>query len=261
MLRIVVIGERPLTQKIARALIGRKMYVACFTSVQGAMPLLKQDDFNLVLVDASLNNIESICALISQQCPVAIALILKGPQTISGNQLPLNVDGIVSEDCPPAELETRLQDIARRHKRQCPAAEILIIEDDAQIQESLILSFKIYWPEAKIRSASSGEEGLDLARQQAPDAVLLDLGLPGMSGFETMIELRRFCEAPVIVITANSEERARDQALKLGAKEYLTKPFRQAELMSRAIKHIQKEISERTSGQQTANAWSSLIRR
>jgi DNA-binding response OmpR family regulator len=82
-----------------------------------------------------------------------------------------------------------------------------------------------------------------------------------MSGFETMIELRRFCEAPVIVITANAEERARDQALKLGAKEYLTKPFRQAELMSTAIKHIQKEISERTSSQQTANAWSSLIRR
>jgi DNA-binding response OmpR family regulator len=260
MLRIIAIGERLLTQKIARALVGRKVYLACFTSVQGAISLLKQDDFSLVLVDASLNNTESICALISQQCPVAIALIRKGPQTTSGNQRPLNVDGTVSEDCPPAELETRLQDIARRHKRQCPTAEILIIEDDAQIQESLILSFNIYWPEAKLRSARSGEEGLELARRQAPDAILLDLGLPGMSGFETMAELRRFCEAPVIVITANSEEGVRNQALKLGAKEYLTKPFRQAELMSRAIEHIQREISERTSGRQTANAWSSLIR-
>jgi DNA-binding response OmpR family regulator len=259
MLRTILIGERLLAQKIARALAGRKVYVAAFTNVQGTMALLKQDDFNLVLVDGSLDNAESVCALISQQCPVAIALILKGPQANLGNRLSPNIDGVVSEDCLPGELEACLQDIARRHKRQYPKAEILIIEDDPQIQESLILSFKIYWPEAEIHPARSGEEGLDLARQQAPDAVLLDLGLPGISGFETLAELRQFCQAPVIIITANTEEAARNEAMRLGAKEYLTKPFRQAELMSRAIKHIQREISDRSPGQRASNAWSTLI--
>src|ERR1039457_4201148 len=106
MLRIIVVGERLLAQKIVRTLSGRKVYVAAFSGLQGALSLLKQDDFDLVLVDAGLSARDSTCAQISQQCPVAIALVVAGPPANAGNPLPPNVDGIVFSDCPPPELET-----------------------------------------------------------------------------------------------------------------------------------------------------------
>jgi two-component system KDP operon response regulator KdpE len=81
--------------------------------------------------------------------------------------------------------------------------------------------------------AESGEEALDAVRQRLPDLVILDVILPGLDGFETLDELRRVSNVPVIMLTSLADEDEKVRALKLGADDYVAKPFNQNELVAR----------------------------
>src|SRR5262249_19585454 len=82
--------------------------------------------------------------------------------------------------------------------------------------------------------ASDGPVGLDLVRRRRPDVVLLDLGLPTMGGFDVLAGIKALVpDVPVIVVTVTTETRAVVQAMKLGAFDYVTKPFRHEELLDR----------------------------
>ena len=110
---------------------------------------------------------------------------------------------------------------------------ILIIEDDQAIVEAVSLSFQIGWPEAELISSRLGKEGIELVESKCPDIVILDLGLPDISGFEVLKSLRRFSAVPIVVLTVRSEEADVIKALEWGADEYIIKPFRQLELLAR----------------------------
>jgi two-component system KDP operon response regulator KdpE len=115
---------------------------------------------------------------------------------------------------------------------------ILIIEDEAPLRRFLIptLSNQGY----QVDSASTGAEGLQLARSYNPDVILLDLGLPDRDGLSVLNELRTWNRHPVIVISARSQEKEKVAALDHGADDYLTKPFGAAELLARirvALRH------------------------
>jgi two-component system KDP operon response regulator KdpE len=122
---------------------------------------------------------------------------------------------------------------------------ILIVDDEPQIGRALriILSAHGY----DVRVATSGEEGLDLAATSAPDVVVLDLMLPGMSGLEVCAELRTWSQVPILILSARGEERDKVQALDLGADDYLTKPFGADELTARL-----RALLRRASGDQAA---------
>jgi two-component system KDP operon response regulator KdpE len=81
--------------------------------------------------------------------------------------------------------------------------------------------------------AHSGEEALDAVRERLPDLVILDVMLPGLDGFETLRELRRVSSVPVIMLTSLADEDEKVRGLKLGADDYLAKPFNQNELVAR----------------------------
>src|SRR5438270_6340921 len=81
--------------------------------------------------------------------------------------------------------------------------------------------------------AESGEEALDAVRQRLPDLVILDVMLPGLDGFDTLDELRRVSTVPVIMLTSIADEDEKVRALKLGADDYIAKPFNQNELVAR----------------------------
>jgi two-component system KDP operon response regulator KdpE len=81
--------------------------------------------------------------------------------------------------------------------------------------------------------AESGEEALDAVRQRLPDLVILDVILPGLDGFDTLDELRRVSNVPVIMLTSLADEDEKVRALKLGADDYVAKPFNQNELVAR----------------------------
>ena len=111
------------------------------------------------------------------------------------------------------------------------ARRILVVDDEMPILRLLrrILIASGY----EVLVASSGMQGLDVARQEQPDLILLDLSMPGMNGLAVCRELRQWTETPIIVVSARGEERYKVHALDLGADDYLTKPFGSEELLAR----------------------------
>ncbi len=110
---------------------------------------------------------------------------------------------------------------------------VLIIEDDREIVEIITLSFKIRWPEVKAVSTHLGETGLQLVESENPDVVILDLGLPDISGFEVLQQIRLFSDVPILILTVRADESDIVKGLEWGADDYMVKPFRQLELLSR----------------------------
>jgi len=110
---------------------------------------------------------------------------------------------------------------------------VLIIEDDRDIVETISLALRIRWPEAKLVSTHLGEKGIELVETEDPDVVILDLGLPDISGFEVLKQLRLFSSVPVIILTVRAEEADIVKGLEGGADDYVIKPFSQLELLAR----------------------------
>ena len=110
---------------------------------------------------------------------------------------------------------------------------ILLIEDDPGIIEAVSIILDMRWPEAKLITTNFGEQGLELAESENPAMIILDLGLPDISGFEVLKNIRLFSKAPVLILTVRSEETDIVKALEWGADDYVIKPFRQLELLSR----------------------------
>ena len=90
---------------------------------------------------------------------------------------------------------------------------ILVIEDDPIISETVTICFNLRWPEAEVITTDSGEEGLKLAAASAPDIIILDVGLPGMDGYETLRRLRSVTDVPAIMLTAKDGEVAKVKGL------------------------------------------------
>ena len=110
---------------------------------------------------------------------------------------------------------------------------VLIIEDDREIVEVISLAFQIRWPEVKVVSTNLGERGAELVESENPDVVVLDLGLPDISGFEVLKQIRLFSAVPILILTVRSDEPDVVRGLEWGADDYMVKPFRQLELLSR----------------------------
>lgn len=110
---------------------------------------------------------------------------------------------------------------------------VLIIEDDEDTVESVRIAFTMRWPSAHLASTHMGKTGIDLAQREAPDIIILDLGLPDMSGFDVLKQIRLFSSVPIIIVTVKGEERDVVRGLELGADDYTTKPCRQLELLAR----------------------------
>jgi two-component system response regulator VicR len=110
---------------------------------------------------------------------------------------------------------------------------ILVIEDDQQIVEAISLAFQIRWPEAKLITTHLGEKGVELVEKEKPEIVILDLGLPDINGFEVLKQIRLFSDLPILILTARTEESDIVKGLEWGADDYMVKPFRQLELLSR----------------------------
>lgn len=111
------------------------------------------------------------------------------------------------------------------------SAKILIVEDAQQVRRVLrtALSAEGY----EIFEAGTGEEALESIRQSTPDAILLDVNMPGMGGLQTCREIRRTLDVPIVMLTVRNAERDKVMALDAGADDYVVKPFGMAELLAR----------------------------
>ena len=108
---------------------------------------------------------------------------------------------------------------------------VLLIDDDRQLLRALRINLSVRGYE--VVTAATGQEALRAAAEQHPQAVILDLGLPDISGIEVLTGLRGWMTAPVIVLSARTDSADKVEALDAGADDYMTKPFGMDELLAR----------------------------
>jgi two-component system, OmpR family, KDP operon response regulator KdpE len=120
-------------------------------------------------------------------------------------------------------------------------ATVLVVDNEAQIRRVLrtMLASHGY----SIVEARSGEEAIEKLRQGKMDLILLDVNMPGMSGMDACAEIRRSCDAPIIMLTVRNSERDKVQALDAGADDYVVKPFGADELMARVRAALRRAAS------------------
>lgn len=119
-------------------------------------------------------------------------------------------------------------------------AEILIIDDEPQIQK--LLEITLESNDYKVVQAQTGKEGITLAASYNPDLILLDIGLPDKNGQEVLTELRTWFNKAIIILSVQNNEQDIVRALDSGATDYLTKPFRTAELLARIRSAIRRNL-------------------
>jgi len=112
-----------------------------------------------------------------------------------------------------------------------PASRVLVVDDEPPILRALGTNLRVRG--YQVDMARTGEEALQLAARHRPDAVILDLGLPGISGVQVIEGLRGWTAVPVIILSARGGEHDKVAALDAGADDYVTKPFGMDELLAR----------------------------
>ena len=110
---------------------------------------------------------------------------------------------------------------------------VLIIDDEPETVEFISIAFAVGWPRVDLIPVGKGQRGIELAESQAPDLVILDLGLPDIDGFEVLKQIRCFSQVPIIIVTVRNSEADIVKGLEWGADEYIVKPFGQFELLAR----------------------------
>jgi len=138
-------------------------------------------------------------------------------------------------------------------------ATILIVEDDRTLRETL--AYNLQREGHAVVPAQDVPTALTRARQDRPDLILLDLMLPGGSGFDVCRQIRAFSTVPIIILTARGEDVDRVVGLEVGADDYVTKPFSLRELMARVKANLRRVDLDRSgieeptvsSGDLTAN--------
>jgi two-component system KDP operon response regulator KdpE len=108
---------------------------------------------------------------------------------------------------------------------------VLVIDDEPQIRRLVSAGLELHG--FAVNEAVNGAVGLSIAAHMQPDVIILDLGLPDMSGIEVLKSIRAWSNVPVIVLSINSEMEQKVRLLKLGADDYIVKPFGIAELAAR----------------------------
>src|SRR5471030_1706284 len=107
----------------------------------------------------------------------------------------------------------------------------LVIDDEPQILRLLTITLEANGYE--VATADSGGKGIAMATQRRHDIIILDLGLPDITGVSVLRQLREWTQTPVIVLTVRDDEADKIEALDAGADDYITKPFRSGEFLAR----------------------------
>lgn len=108
---------------------------------------------------------------------------------------------------------------------------VLVVDDDPAIRRTLTINLRARGYD--VESAGDGRSALQIVDERMPDVILLDLGLPDVSGITVLTRVRAFSHVPIIVVSARSEPDDKVEALDLGADDFITKPFSIEELMAR----------------------------
>jgi len=138
-----------------------------------------------------------------------------------------------------------------------PPLAVLVIDDEPQIRRVVRNAMKSdafassdddVRPVVRVLEAASGREGIDLAASELPSLIVLDLGLPDLTGLAVCREIRRWTQSPIIVLSARHEDTEKAALLDAGADDYMTKPFSTVELLARARAQLRRarQLADKT---------------
>ena len=129
---------------------------------------------------------------------------------------------------------------------------VLVVDDEKLIVKGI--RFSLEQDGMEVECAYDGEEALKIAKEQKFDMILLDVMLPGLSGFEVCQQIREFSDVPIVMLTAKGEDIDKILGLEYGADDYITKPFNILEVKARI-----KAIMRRTATKESPKAESSSM--
>ncbi len=147
----------------------------------------------------------------------------------------------------------------KKREQAEPQDRILVVEDDLTLLETL--EYNLAGEGYKVLTAADGLTALEVAREEQPDLIVLDLMLPRLDGFEVCRILRREMNVPILMLTARAGEVDRVVGLEVGADDYLTKPFSMRELLARvkALLRRVRLIREEMAGDQGGAGTEQLV--
>jgi DNA-binding response OmpR family regulator len=131
--------------------------------------------------------------------------------------------------------------------------QVLVVEDETTLRETLV--YNLTRQGYTVHTAADGYTALELARQHRPDAIILDVMLPGLDGFEVCRILRKEMNVPILMLTARADEVDTVVGLEMGADDYISKPFSMRELLARVkaqlrrVRLIKEELATPAEGE------------
>lgn len=131
--------------------------------------------------------------------------------------------------------------------RDVTSATILVVDDEASLRDSL--AYMLRKEGYQVALAATGNEALQAVRRERPDAIILDVMLPGVDGLQVCRTIRAESTVPILFLSAKGEEIDRVLGLELGADDYLTKPFAMRELLARVralLRRVEMANAERS---------------
>lgn len=125
---------------------------------------------------------------------------------------------------------------------------ILIVDDDQDIRE--LLSLHLTNNGFQVFAAADGTKALDQFKTSLPHLIILDIMMPGLDGYDVCLELRKLTDVPIIILSAKEQATDKIVGLRLGADDYITKPFNMGELIARVKAHLRRNrvMSHQTMG-------------
>jgi two-component system response regulator VicR len=125
---------------------------------------------------------------------------------------------------------------------------ILVVDDEPRYVRAIQINLEARGYE--VLTAFNGQEAIDLAANQNPDLILLDIRMPQLDGYETCRRIRGFSNVPIIMLTALTEPANKVKGLEIGADDYITKPFNADELVARVKAGLRRAATAKTQGPQ-----------
>lgn len=119
---------------------------------------------------------------------------------------------------------------------------LLVVDDEAGILR--LMKLELSAQGFRVITATDGEEAITVAEEQRPDAILLDVMMPGLSGLEVMRRLRERSNVPILLVTAKDKDTDKVRGLELGADDYIVKPFNPDELGARVRAVLRRMLSQ-----------------
>jgi DNA-binding response OmpR family regulator len=236
--KVLALGNEEITTWLHKALQLEGIDTIRSRDLPDSLNAVKQENFDMAFIDGQASDVENMCFKIAWICRLRVAMICDRDQVDCNALTYLGANAFIPRSTAPSELAGIIQAVTARGHQIFEDVKILAIEDDRNIREAIRLSFRIFWPEAELNFADEGQTGLNIIRNKAIDLVLLDLGLPDISGFDVLDKVRSYSRAPVIILSGARDEENVVKAINSGANDYLVKPFRQIELMPRILKYI-----------------------